>query len=197
MIKKFQEKSRNGKMDLFYNLLSPKKTDKVLTLGEGTGGFFTRKYLYKKNILACDLSKNYLKQLKKNFPDVKTKVIDLEEKLPFKDNEFDIGFSNAVIEHLENQEQFASEVQRVCKNYFISCPNKMFPFEMHYRLPFFQFVGEKQQKWLVKRFKLGNYDDGVWEKILLPTKKSMKKWFTQGKVFTFFYGYNIIAYKRE
>ncbi len=45
--------------------------------------------------------------------------------LPFKDKSYDIVFSNSVIEHvgnLEKQKQFADEVQRVGKSYFIQTP---------------------------------------------------------------------------
>ncbi len=59
------------------------------------------------------------------------------------DKEFDVAFSNSVIEHLytfENQNLMAGEVQRVGKYHFIQTPNKYFPIEPHYVLPFFDFL---------------------------------------------------------
>ena len=47
----------------------------------------------------------------------------------FNDNEFDIVFSNSVIEHLynyDNQRIMANEVQRIAKKYYIQCPNRYF-----------------------------------------------------------------------
>ena len=49
--------------------------------------------------------------------------------LPFGDASFDVVFSNSVIEHLgspERQRQFASEVARVGKKYYVQTPNRWF-----------------------------------------------------------------------
>jgi len=59
------------------------------------------------------------------------------------DQEYDVSFSNSVIEHLytlENQKRMASEIQRVGKYHFVQTPNKYFPVEPHYVLPFFDFL---------------------------------------------------------
>lgn len=66
----------------------------------------------------------------------------------FKDNEFDIVFSNSVIEHLytyEAQKKMSLEVQRVGENHFIQTPNKYFFIEPHYFLPFFQYLPKTVQ----------------------------------------------------
>lgn len=57
--------------------------------------------------------------------------------------DFDIVFSNSVIEHLynkDNQIKMANECQRIGKRYFIQTPNRNFFIEPHYLLPFFQFL---------------------------------------------------------
>ncbi len=63
-------------------------------------------------------------------------------QLPFGDREFDIAFSNSVIEHVppELQAAFAAEVSRVADRYFVQTPNRYFPIEPHYQLPLFQFL---------------------------------------------------------
>jgi SAM-dependent methyltransferase len=56
--------------------------------------------------------------------------------LPFADGEFDIVFSNAVIEHVgdrERQRQLVSEALRVGRRIFITTPNCRFPIEVHTR----------------------------------------------------------------
>jgi len=53
---------------------------------------------------------------------------------PFKDNEFDWVFSNAVIEHLGDdirQKKFLNEMLRVAKHVYFTTPNKYFLIESH------------------------------------------------------------------
>jgi hypothetical protein len=50
--------------------------------------------------------------------------------LPFADNEFDIAFSNSVIEHVgdtKSQKAFANEVMRVAQHFWVQTPNRWFP----------------------------------------------------------------------
>jgi hypothetical protein len=54
------------------------------------------------------------------------------------DQEYDIAFSNSVIEHVgdwERQAAFASEIRRVGKNLWIQTPAKECPIEPHYLAP--------------------------------------------------------------
>src|SRR2546425_818767 len=69
-------------------------------------------------------------------------------KLDYQDEEFNIVFSNSVIEHLANyeqQERFAKEVRRVGKNLWIQTPAKSFVFEPHLLTPFFHWFPKKTQ----------------------------------------------------
>lgn len=63
--------------------------------------------------------------------------------LPFPDKSFDIVFSNSTIEHVgdfEQQTQFAREIRRVGRSYWVQTPNRRFPIEPHYLLPFVQYL---------------------------------------------------------
>lgn len=63
--------------------------------------------------------------------------------LPFSTNQFDIVFSNAVLEHTgcrSSQAAFLKEVCRVGKRFFITTPNRWFPIEHHTGLPFLHFL---------------------------------------------------------
>jgi Methyltransferase domain len=62
--------------------------------------------------------------------------------LPFADGEFEIAYSNSVIEHIEpgDRERFAAELRRVGRRYFVQTPNRWFPIEPHTLLPMFQFL---------------------------------------------------------
>jgi len=71
---------------------------------------------------------DYLKTSYDNLTYVKGDARDLS---PFKDNEFDVVFSNSVIEHVgsyQDQEKMALEIQRVGKVFFVQTPNYYSPF---------------------------------------------------------------------
>ena len=48
-----------------------------------------------------------------------------EDKLPFKDNEFNFVIASHVIEHVENFEFFISELERISKKGYIELPTKL------------------------------------------------------------------------
>lgn len=78
----------------------------------------------------------------------------------FKDGEFQVVFSNSVIEHLgdlQSQRAMASEVSRVGQRYWIQTPNRYFPIEAHSLIPLYQFLPRSSQASLAKRFQPGWY----------------------------------------
>ncbi len=77
--------------------------------------------------------------------------------LPFASQSFDICYSNSVIEHLytwESQQQFAREIRRVAKTYYVQTPNRRFPIEPHYLTPFIHWLPKRLQRLLLRRFTL-------------------------------------------
>ena len=94
---------------------------------------------------------------------IKTIIGDAKNMNQFVDNEFDIVFSNSVIEHVGNYEdqlQMAKEIKRVGKRYFVQTPNFYFPIEPHFLIPFFQFFPLSIQVWLITHIELGLYHGG-------------------------------------
>jgi hypothetical protein len=76
----------------------------------------------------------------------------------FRDHEFDIVFSNSVIEHVgdfDAQHRMADEVRRVGKRYFVQTPNYYFPIEPHFLVPGFQFFPLSFKVFLIRHFTLG------------------------------------------
>jgi len=76
----------------------------------------------------------------------------------FGDDEFDVVFSNSVIEHVgafTEQQKMADEIQRVGKTYYVQTPNRYFPVEPHFLFPFFQFLPVKVRTLLLQHFSLG------------------------------------------
>ena len=83
--------------------------------------------------------------------------------LPFRDQAFDVVFSNSVIEHVGDalsQQRFAREVARVGRAYWVETPNRWFPVEQHLLTPFIHWLPRRWQRALVPRFN--------WWRILVP-----------------------------
>ncbi len=75
--------------------------------------------------------------------------------MPFKDGEFDIAFSNSVIEHVatwENQQRFAEEIQRVGKSVWVQTPAYEFFMEPHYIAPFIHWLSPAWRRRLIRNF---------------------------------------------
>lgn len=78
----------------------------------------------------------------------------------FRTDEFDVVFSNSVIEHVgpwADQRRMAQEIMRVGKRYFVQTPNLYFPIEPHFLFPCFQFLPIALRARLHHRLKLGWY----------------------------------------
>jgi hypothetical protein len=74
--------------------------------------------------------------------------------LPFADRSFDIVFSNSVIEHVgatAEQQQFADEIRRVARRYWVQTPNRWFPIEPHLLTPLVHFLPRSWQRSIVQR----------------------------------------------
>jgi hypothetical protein len=76
----------------------------------------------------------------------------------FRDKQFDIVFSNSVIEHVGGDREvraMADEIRRVGKSYYVQTPNRYFPVEPHFVFPMFQFLPIRMRAALVHTFPLG------------------------------------------
>ena len=133
--------------DLFAKLFPPQPDWKVLDLGVNGSlesrdeYFFEASYPYLHNVVGSGLEDaNYFSRF---FPETTYVQGDRSGRLPFSDNEFDVVFCNAVIEHVGGnaaQAGFLREIFRVSKRCFVSTPNRWFPIEMHTVLPLVHYL---------------------------------------------------------
>ena len=110
-------------------------------------------------------------------------------------NEYDVVFSNSVIEHVGNwsdQEAFAREVRRVGKDLWVQTPARECPVEPHYLAPFMHWLPRKVQKRFIRWFSLyglvqrpsaAEIEEMV-ESIRLLTKTEMQTLFPDCEVLT-------------
>jgi hypothetical protein len=155
-------RSRERKLRLFLDLYRPGPETTVVDVGvtdapsgDGpTDNFFEALYPWPERITAVGHTE--LDRLATAFPRVRVVRADGRE-LPFADAEFDLGFSNAVVEHVgggrAGQRQFVDELCRVARRVFVTTPNRWFPLDPHTLLPFVHWLppGEARERLLRAR----------------------------------------------
>lgn len=129
-------------------------------------------------------------------------VIDESGTIPFPDKFFDIVYCSSVIEHVtipkdkvwslysdkkfeiksrKRQKEFAKEIQRLGKQYFVQTPYKFFPIESHTWLPFIAFF----PRWLL--VPILRFTNLLWVKKTSPdwyllNKEDMSQLFEEAKI---------------
>jgi hypothetical protein len=203
--KKFSQNARKGRGELFKKVLQPKATDSILDLGGGPGTYMhaTLPDHPSERMTIADILLDDLAYAKNNFQ-YRTAVLGESERLPFADREFDVVFCNSVIEHvtipkkdiwdctdtrtfktlsLKRQQEFADEIRRISRAYFVQTPNKYFIIESHSWLPgFIAWVPRGLQIRLIRFF------NKFWAKETAPdwhllTYREMQKLFPDATIY--------------
>ena len=136
-------------------VMEPRATDRVLDVGVTdadwrSGNFFESRYPWPAQITA--VAPQPLPAFTRTFPEADFVVAD-GRQLPFADKSFDIGFSNAVVEHVgsrEDQRRFVLELVRTCRRVFICTPNAAFPVDPHTLLPFVHWLPRGPRNWILR-----------------------------------------------
>ena len=146
MINKIQTFNRSRKYKYFLATFKPQATDSLLDVGFAekeyvdVDNYLEKHYPYQSQITALGISGGT--NFSKRYPEVKVVLYD-GKIFPFEDKSFDIGWSNAVIEHVGNQEAqllFLKEFLRTCKRVYFTTPNRYFPIEIHTRIPLLHWL---------------------------------------------------------
>lgn len=188
------QKFREKRFAFFKGLLDKVSSDKpirILDIG-GTESYWERMKFLDNDQIHITLLNLFAKEVKnKNFTSVVGDACSLPQ---YSDGQFDIVYSNSVIEHLftkDNQKRMANEVRRIGKNYYIQTPNYYFPIEPHSLFPFFQFLPKAVRVALTRNFSFGNYKRSDTkekairrvDEVKLLTTKEMKTLFPEGEVY--------------
>lgn len=187
---KLRNKRQQAFEDLFYAQFKKSDSIKILDVG-GTDYFWTNSSLPKNPNIEITLLN--LKKEDVNIPGIKSVVGDATNMPEFKDKSFDLVFSNSVIEHLytwDNQVKMANEIMRVSKKFFIQTPNKYFPIEAHYAIPFAQFMPKSVMMPVLTKTRLSRlkkWDEAnakqYLDEILLVDEAGMKKLFPGASIY--------------
>ncbi|HTR33424.1 MAG TPA: methyltransferase domain-containing protein [Gaiellaceae bacterium] len=151
-------RSRERKLELLLSLLAPGPESTVVDVGVtnapfgggSTDNFLEAMYPWPERITGVGHTE--LDVFAAAFPKVAAVRAD-GRALPFEDGSFDVGFSNAVVEHVaggrEGQRQFVHELCRVAKRVFVTTPNRWFPIEVHTLRPFVHWLPSGPRERLV------------------------------------------------
>ncbi len=201
---KYHEKWAIEKFKFFIDKMALDKKEVILDLGGGDGSYMDRfgPELSNYSVIIADISEEAIRKAREK--GYKSIIIDAaNNKLPFKDNEIDCIFCNSVIEHItipkdqlwselsysnqffknsfSIQKQFASEIVRCAKKYYVQTPHKYFPIESHTWFPFVGYLKRRSQLRLLKLI------NTFWVKKSQPdwnllTKKDMQQLFPDAEI---------------
>lgn len=168
----------------FQAAISPGADDSILDIGvtpdlsTEDSNYFERWYPYTSRITATSIEDASC--LETVFPGLSFFRTD-GARLPFDDDQFDVAFSSAVIEHAgtnEQQREFVAEMLRVSKRFFITTPNRWFPLELHTVLPLLHWLPQRAHQWVIRR--LGHGQWATTETLNLLDKRSLAALFPAG-----------------
>jgi 2-polyprenyl-3-methyl-5-hydroxy-6-metoxy-1,4-benzoquinol methylase len=139
-----------------FNFYTSPEGKKILEVGCGGGDMLIEieKNDFAKEIVGLEPAFQWGKCARIRTHDKHTYVISgVGEKLPFSKNYFDIVFSYQVVEHVQDLEQFLSELVRVCRpggDIYITGPNYIIPFEYHYQIWLLPWLPKQMSAYILR-----------------------------------------------
>lgn len=181
---------RRQRLKRFYNYFEIKSTTKLIDIG---GNLFFWNLAKSEGFPVPKVTIVNIHEADSHLPENINWVVSCGTKLPFDDWEFDIAFSNSVIEHLstwEMQKEFANEISRIAPNYFVQTPSKSFFFETHLLTPFIHWLPKNFQRPLMRNFTLWGiitrpseeYCESFLQELRLLNRQEMKELFSDATI---------------
>lgn len=164
------------------------KEDKILDVGTSQGltmGYMAQVFT---NIEGTDIDMPVLKTARKRLKKLglKVKLSHYDgKKLPYANNTFDGIISTEVFEHVNNRQNFVKELHRVLKSsgkLIISSPNKLYPIECEFHLPFLSYLPRRWADIYIRFSKRGNSYDGIDHPTYSTFKRNVSKYFSVNDV---------------
>jgi len=147
LLSKLSIKVRTDQLNILLKYLRPTAKTKVLDVGLSPNetladtNLFEKLYPYPQRITAASVED--CRRLHPLYPKIKIVKVKPGQRLPFKDNQFDLVTSWATLEHVGNydqQEFFLNELLRVGKQVFITTPSRGCFYEVHTGLLFIHWL---------------------------------------------------------
>lgn len=208
---KFSANARKKRAALFRSFFDITEDTKILDLGSENGtnihNVLQGTDARPENIYIADIDQNAVNEGQKLYG-FNPILVNEDSRTEFEDNFFDIVFCSSVIEHTtvkksemweikdgkefrerswERQREFAAEIARLGKRYFVQTPCRTFPIESHTWLPLVGFLPRRlflpllkasNRFWIKRAWPDFNLLDGEQMQELFPLAKIVKekKW---------------------
>ncbi len=160
----YSRRARERRARLFRSLFALGENSRVLDLGSERGDYIhtvlAGTAVHPQNVTIADIDGNLVRDGEQRYG-YRAQPIPESGRLPFPDGYFDLVHCSSVIEHvtvpkdeiwcirsgaefrrraLERQREFANEIRRLGKGYFVQTPCRYFPIESHTWLPFLGYL---------------------------------------------------------
>jgi len=205
LFKAFSLRARERRARLFRSLFQLTKESRILDLGSERGdhihSVLVGTPVLPENVYIADIDEVLINQGKEYYG-FQPVLIPQRGRLPFDDDFFDVVYCSSVIEHVTvdkkdvwmirsgkkfrevartRQKEFAAEIMRLGKGYFVQTPYRFFPIESHSWLP---FLGYLPRRLLMLKLRLINR---FWVKRTNPdwyllTSDDMKELFPDARI---------------
>lgn len=151
-------RQRDRMYDRFARLFPPDPHRRIVDVGVNGSyerpelHFLESRYPYPEKIVACGLEAP--ERFAKAFPRIRYVQVERGKPLPFGDNEFDLVFCNAVIEHVGNRDRqraFMNELLRIGRSAFVTTPNRWYPVELHTMIPLVHYLPTEMYRTFYRR----------------------------------------------
>lgn len=201
LFKHYSGRARAKRAKIFHSYFPIGENTKILDLGGHDGEYIMTMGIDKKNIYVADFDLVALEKARKN--GLNTVVLDESGRIPCAKNDYDVIFSNSVIEHVTvdkddmykfktnksfreaawvRQKLFADQIREKSDKYYVQTPYKYFIVESHSWLPV--IIVMLPRTWQMGVIKFFNK---FWPKQTSPdwnllTAKEMQKLFPEAKI---------------
>jgi hypothetical protein len=171
--------------DLFMARFHPGRETRVLDVGvtndsvSPESNFFEALYPFPERIVCVGTEDG--SHLMRAYPGLLYQQVCSGEALPFRNREFDIVFSNAVVEHAGSrsaQALFISELCRVGKAFFVTTPSRWFPVEHHTGLPLLHYLPAPVFRRMIRGTRYGFW--ALESNLNILTRRELRRLFPSG-----------------
>ncbi len=186
VITKFNIAGRRKFYGAFMDVMAPSPATTILDVGvtpdqtAADSNFFEKWYPHPERITETSIEDASC--LETAHPGL-TFVQTAGDSLPFDDDQFDVAFSTAVIEHVGDraqQRQFLAELLRVSKRFFVTTPNRWYPVELHTYVPFLHWLPQHHHQRALRH--LGKDAWATTENLNLLDERDLRALFPAGVV---------------